>query len=269
MADYVELLMRAVSNLPRGGTPATRKAIYDRGRKALLEQLRSLLPPLPESDIIREETALNAAIAEVEGRFRPSQPPVPRSTVQPPTARNPSTVAKAVPVVPLTSNLASLSALPVSGGIFICYRRADSAAWAGRIHDRLTNRFGREQVFIDVDDIEPGLDFAQILSDRVGRCDALVAIIGKNWLTIREGYFRRRLDNPNDYVRIEIEAALTRGIRVIPVLVDGAGMPRGEALPNGLKALVRRNRVEISHVRFDSDCERLTKALAFGPRVTP
>jgi hypothetical protein len=145
----------------------------------------------------------------------------------------------------------------------------DAAAWAGRIHDRLTSRFGREQVFIDVDDIEPGVDFVKTLSDRVGNCDALVAIIGKRWLTIRERCFRKRLDNPNDYVRIEIEAALERGIRVIPILVDGAGMPREVALPRGLKALARRSGIEISHARFDSDCERLTKALAFGRKGTP
>ena len=77
MADYHSLLMRAVANLPNSGTPATRGAIYERARKALLEQLRSLRPPLPESDITREETALDAAIAEIEERYRPQDPAAP------------------------------------------------------------------------------------------------------------------------------------------------------------------------------------------------
>jgi hypothetical protein len=149
----------------------------------------------------------------------------------------------------------------MSGGIFICYRREDSAAWAGRIYDRLTSRFEHDQVFIDVDNIEPGLDFVKILSDRVGDCDALVAIIGREWLGRKRN--RTRLDDPNDFVRIEIEAALTRNVRVIPVLVDGATMPREEVLPEAMKGLVRRQKVDVSHVNFDSDAQRLTKALAF------
>ena len=149
----------------------------------------------------------------------------------------------------------------MSGGVFICYRREDSASWARLIYDRLSSRLKREQVFIDVDNIEPGLDFVKVLSDRVGDCDALVAVIGKDWLSRRRN--RRRLDDPNDFVRIEIEAALTRNIRVIPVLVDGAAMPREETLPDTLKALARRQKIEVSHDRFNSDVERLTNALAF------
>lgn len=151
----------------------------------------------------------------------------------------------------------------MSGGIFISYRREDSAGFAGRIYDRLVHRLERERVFFDVDNIEPGLDFVKILSDRVGACDALVAIIGKNWLSISGEDNRRRLDDPLDFVRIEIEAALARDIRVIPVLVDGAIMPRQENLPDGLKALARRSGIEISHTRFNTDTERLAKALGF------
>lgn len=150
----------------------------------------------------------------------------------------------------------------MSGGIFISYRREDSAGFAGRIYDRLTSRLERERIFFDVDNIEPGLDFVKVLSDRVGACDALVAIIGKDWLSARDKHNRRRLDDPNDFVRIEIEAALERDIRVIPVLVDGACMPRQADLPPSLKMLARRQGLEISHTRFDSDAVRLTKALA-------
>jgi hypothetical protein len=149
------------------------------------------------------------------------------------------------------------------GGIFISYRREDSAGFAGRIYDRLTTRLARERVFFDVDNIEPGLDFVKILSDRVADCDALVAIIGRDWLAISDGDNQCRLDDPHDFVRIEIEAALKRNTRVIPVLVDGATMPKVEVLPDGLKALAHRQGIEISHSRFNSDVERLTKALAF------
>ena len=148
------------------------------------------------------------------------------------------------------------------GGVFISYRREDSGGFAGRIYDRLTNKLGRESVFFDVDNIAPGLDFFEVLSERVGRCDALVAVIGTDWISSVDEGNRRRLDDPDDFVRIEIEAALQRGVRVIPVLVDGATMPRREDLPDSLKKLARRQGIEISHSRFDSDVERLTRALA-------
>ena len=148
------------------------------------------------------------------------------------------------------------------GGVFISYRREDSAGFAGRIYDRLRANLGPDSVFIDVDNIPAGLDFVEVLSERVGRCDALIALIGKNWIASADRDNRRRLDDPNDFVRIEIEAALERNVPVIPVLVDGATMPRGNDLPDGLKKLARRQGIEISHNRFDSDAERLTEALA-------
>ena len=148
------------------------------------------------------------------------------------------------------------------GGIFISYRREDSGGYAGRIFDRLTTRLGHDNVFYDVDAIPPGRDFVEVLSERVGKCDVLLAVIGKHWISSLDAENRRRLDDPQDFVRIEIEAALKRGIPVIPVLVDGAPMPRAEELPDSLKALVRRQAVEISHTRFDTDAERLTEALA-------
>ncbi len=148
------------------------------------------------------------------------------------------------------------------GGVFICYRRDDTAGFAGRIYDRLKSSLGRESVFIDVDNIPAGRDFVEVLSERVGRCDALVALIGRNWLISADKDNRRRLDDPNDFVRIEIEAALERNVPVIPVLVDGAVMPQANDLPDTLKKLARRQGIEISHNRFDSDAERLTEALA-------
>jgi TIR domain/Bacterial tandem repeat domain 1 len=148
------------------------------------------------------------------------------------------------------------------GGVFISYRREDSGGYAGRIYDRLTSRLGRENVFFDVDAIPPGRDFVDVLSERVGKCDVLLAVIGKHWVASADGQNRRRLDDPNDFVRIEIEAALERNVPVIPVLVDGAPMPQPEELPESLKKLTRRQAVEISLTRFDSDAERLTDALS-------
>jgi hypothetical protein len=148
------------------------------------------------------------------------------------------------------------------GGVFICYRREDSAGFAGRIYDRLKMSLGRESVFIDVDNIPAGRDFVEVLTERVGRCDALVALIGKNWLASADKDNRRRLDDPNDFVRIEIEAALERNVPVIPVLVDGAVMPQADDLPQPLKKFARRQGIEISHDRFDSDAERLTRMLS-------
>ena len=148
------------------------------------------------------------------------------------------------------------------GGIFICYRREDSSGYAGRIYDRLTQRLGAENVFIDVDNIDPGVDWVEALSERVGACDALVAVIGRNWNSIVDKDNSRRLDDPEDFVRVEIEAALGRDVRVIPVLIDGAAMPKANDLPDGLKKLVRRQHIEIAHTRFDSDVDRLTRTLA-------
>ena len=148
------------------------------------------------------------------------------------------------------------------GGVFISYRREDFGGYAGRIYDRLAKRLGRKNIFIDVDNIPAGLDFVDVLSDRVSACDALVAVIGKDWVSVADKENRRRIDDPHDFVRIEIEAALHRGVRVIPVLVEGATMPRPEDLPDSLKKLARRQGIDISHTRFDSDVKRLTRALS-------
>jgi hypothetical protein len=152
--------------------------------------------------------------------------------------------------------------IDVLGGVFISYRREDSAGFAGRIYDRLTQRLDLKSVFLDVDNIQPGLDFFDVLSEKLRLCDVVIAVIGKNWNSSTDEGNQRRLDDPDDFVRIEIEAALERRIRVIPVLIDGATMPRREDLPESLQQLRRRQAIEISHNRFDSDVERLTRALS-------
>ena len=138
------------------------------------------------------------------------------------------------------------------GRIFVSYRRQETAWPAGRLYDVLVERFPAEQVFKDVDNIEPGEDFVERITAAVASCDVLLALIGPQWLTMTDENGDRRLDNPEDFVRLEIEAALARKIRVIPILVDGARMPRVNELPPALAPLVRRNAVEISPLTFDT-----------------
>ena len=145
--------------------------------------------------------------------------------------------------------------------IFISYRRNDSASNAGRIYDRLEGHFGLGQVFMDVDTIRPGLDFVEVVQEAVGSCDALIAVIGQEWLGASDENGRRQLENPEDLVRLEIATALERDIRVIPVLVQEARMPFATDLPEGLEALARRNSLEVSDNRFRTDIDQLIKAL--------
>lgn len=159
----------------------------------------------------------------------------------------------------------------MAGRIFFSYRRDTNAAAAGRLYDRLLQSFGRHHLFMDVEGIEPGVDFVRALNERLSECGALVAIIGPGWLDAKNRSGRRRLDDPNDYVRLEIETALNRDIRVIPVLVDGAQMPQASELPSSLGALARRQGVEISHARFASDTDVLAGSLqrALGIQAPP
>jgi len=145
------------------------------------------------------------------------------------------------------------------GRIFISYRRQETAWPAGRLYDVLVEHFPAEQVFKDVDNIEPGEDFVERITAAVESCDVLLALIGPQWLTITDENGQRRLDNSEDYVRLEIETALTRKIRVIPILVDDARMPRVTELPSILGPLVRRNAVEINPAGFNT--ERLITAV--------
>jgi outer membrane protein assembly factor BamB len=149
----------------------------------------------------------------------------------------------------------------VPGRIFMSYRREDTAFPAGWLYDRLASHFGRDQVFKDIDSIELGDDFIEVITTAVGSCDVLLALIGGRWLTITGQDGRRRLDNPDDFVRLEIEAALARHVRVIPILVDAAQMPRAGELPPSLAKLVRRQALELSPNRFDTDIGRLLRVL--------
>ena len=154
------------------------------------------------------------------------------------------------------------------GRVFISYRRQETSHLAGRLYDRLADRFGEDRVFMDVDSIEPGLDFSDAIQQAVGSSDVLLALIGRGWLTATDEDGRRRLDDPDDIVRLEIEAALERGIRVIPLLAESATMPRRQDLPDSLAALVRRNAVRLSHESFRHEATRLIDTLAKIPSRT-
>src|SRR4051794_36961709 len=145
------------------------------------------------------------------------------------------------------------SAATSSGRIFLSYRRQETAYATGWLFDRLAERYGRAQVFKDVDSLQPGDDFVAVIEAAVGACAVLVALIGDEWLTVVDHTGRRRIDDPNDFVRIEIEAALSRGVPVIPILVDGAQMPQPAEVPDTLGPLVRRQALELSPARFDFD----------------
>lgn len=149
----------------------------------------------------------------------------------------------------------------MTGDIFISYRREDSQAYAGRLFDRLEQAFGREHVFLDVDAIEPGLDFVEVLNARLHSCVAILVVIGPNWSEVVGPDGRRRLDDPNDYVRLEIEIALQRSIRTIPVLVGGASMPVRDRVPDTLGKLVTRQAARLTHERFSSDAGALIETL--------
>lgn len=146
-------------------------------------------------------------------------------------------------------------------GIFISYRREDSSGYAGRLYDRLAARFGREHVFMDVEGIDPGTDFIDAIDSAVASCTVLLVLIGPKWLGEDIGNDKRRIDDPHDFVRLETAAALRRKIRVLPVLVNDADMPGEDALPPDLKALARRQAIEINHKQWDASTGEVLKAL--------
>src|SRR6516162_155556 len=145
--------------------------------------------------------------------------------------------------------------------LFINYRREDTAPYAGRLYDRLISHFDEEQVFIDIDQIEPGEDFVEVINRKVSACDIAIVAIGPHWLSATDASGKRRLDDEEDFVRMEIVAALQRNIRVIPVLVGGARMPGRHDLPEALAPLSRRNAIDLSETRFHADVNRLIEAI--------
>jgi serine/threonine-protein kinase len=147
-------------------------------------------------------------------------------------------------------------------GIFISYRRSDSPDATGRIYDRLASHFGKETIFKDVDSIPLGADFRAHLNHVLSQCQAVLVIVGSQWTDARDGAGARRLDNPDDFVRIELEAALVRGVPVIPVLVANATMPREGHLPQSLAPFAYRQAIAVRpDPDFHRDMDRLVASL--------
>ena len=143
--------------------------------------------------------------------------------------------------------------------VFVSYRRSDSSTATGRIYDHLTATFGQDSVFKDIDSIALGDDFRRAIGTAVGDCRVLLAIIGDGWLEVTGEGGKRRLDEPDDYVRIEVESALARGIPVIPVLVGERAMPRAEELPASLRELAFRNGIRVRpDPDFKGDMDRVS-----------
>jgi hypothetical protein len=163
------------------------------------------------------------------------------------------------------------------GKVFISYRRQDTRQIAGRIFDRLEAKFGKGNVFFDVDSIPFGVDFHDFLNAQVAQADTVLVLIGHGWADARDEAGARRLDNPDDFVRIEVEAALARNIPLGAVLIDGAPMPRAEQLPGSLRPLCRRNAAFLDsgrdfHVHMDrliADLERHLQRTEAPPPEKP
>jgi hypothetical protein len=145
--------------------------------------------------------------------------------------------------------------------VFISYRRDDSGYAAGRLFDRLSQHFGPDRIFMDIDTIELGDDFVNVIENAVSSCDVVVSIIGSQWLAATNAEGRRRLDDPNDFVRLEIASALDKGVDIIPILLEGVEMPLAEQLPDTLRPLTRRNGLSVSNIRFNADVDRLIRGI--------
>lgn len=152
------------------------------------------------------------------------------------------------------------------GGIFVSYRRSDSAGYTGRLMDDLKEQFPGSEIFRDIEAIEAGADFVQAIDRAVASCSVLLAVIGPRWLAT-DANGKSRLFAENDFVRLEIATALRRDVRVVPVLVEGAKMPDADQLPDDLKTLARRQAHELSDRRWDFDVDQLFAILAKIPGV--
>ena len=145
--------------------------------------------------------------------------------------------------------------------IFLSYRRSDSVGAAGRLFDRLAEHFGADQVFRDIDSIEAGENFEERIRDALRLATVVLVVIGPRWLEARSQDGRRRIDDAADYVRREIEMALSSGAKVVPLLVEGAASPTPESVPRSVQAFALRNNWELSDRRWDNDTRDLIKHL--------
>jgi hypothetical protein len=219
------------------------------------DQVPAVLRPLVYRDLfgVTEEQARRVLLEAVAGPRRPDRKPVFPSHGIP---RNLSKRDLPSPEFPPHEPHGHVPG-SVAGRIFMNYRRDDTPWPSNWLYHELAEHFGKDQIFKDIDSIRPGDDFADVITDAVERCDVLLAIIGQGWLTSSDKDGRRRLDDPDDFVRLEIEAAIKRNVRIIPVLVDGTTMRRAGELPPSLAKLTRRQALELSHSGFKSETSRL------------
>lgn len=150
--------------------------------------------------------------------------------------------------------------------ILISYRRLESAAYAGRLYDRLVLRFPRNDIFMDIEALTPGDDFARVIRDTIQSCDIVLVLIGPNWATVTASSGKRRLEDPQDLVHLEVAEALQRDVRVIPVLTPGAQMPAVDELPGDLSPLLNRQAVSLSDEHFHRDVSKLVESLKAKPK---
>jgi|SRR6185312_4344955 len=144
-------------------------------------------------------------------------------------------------------------------GIFISYRRSDVSGYAHALYAQLTQRFGADQVFMDIDSLEPGTDFVEVIEKALDSASVVLVLIGRRW------YQPERLQDPMDFVRLEISMALERRMRVIPLCFESTPMPKPEELPEAIRAITRRQAVDVSDLRFSYDVGRLIDFLASQP----
>lgn len=152
----------------------------------------------------------------------------------------------------------------MSGMVFISYRRDDNSAFVGRLYDYLERDFTAKRLFIDVENVKGGQDFPTVIDDKVAQSDVFLAVIGDSWLSLTDEKGQRRLDNKEDFLRLEIESALKRNKRIIPVLIEDVEMPTAEQLPGAIVDLTRKQAVRISNARFRSDYVELNKSIKKG-----
>ena len=147
------------------------------------------------------------------------------------------------------------------GSLFVCYRREDTQDAAGRLYDRLSATYSNARVFMDIDSVPLGIDFVEHVTKQIAGCSAVIVMIGRRWLTVKDRKRRRRLDDPDDLVRAEIRAALQQGIPVIPVIVQNATMPHADDLPEDIRPLVRRNGIQLRAEQWRDGVDRLLREL--------
>jgi hypothetical protein len=145
--------------------------------------------------------------------------------------------------------------------IFLCYRREDTQGEAGRLHDRLSAVYGPEWVFMDVDSVPFGVDFVDHIREQLADCAVMIVVIGRSWASTTDRKGRRRLEEREDWVRVEIAEALKRKLPILPVLVQNATMPDAEDLPEDIRVFARRNAIDMTHRRWQADVEQLLQAI--------